>query len=778
MFIHHVQTHLVRCVLALFVLVCFSVSTHAAEQDEYSVFLSGFTAFQNQEYQGAASKMSQFLKDYPDTPLRDMALFWLARAHFRLGEKQEAARCLALFLKEYPDTPLRSAAEPELIALAESFDGKGDSLIARTAEKPVTLENLELFPEQYSDTPLRDAVKPELVAHAQRDDEKNDSLIVRVTEKPTAEAKEQKTSAASSPAVKSFSDQAQTGQVDDGKPPGAGADVTPEITGPTLEMSSLSMKDQAIREYRLVLDKYPGTQAALTAAERLKALQQGDIPPVRQVERIAETNRMEKSATTLTLEVGQFAAADLSLRRYTETCVAGVNVSVPFEVVNRGNGPDSFELDAGLPAEYMPRIASAAHPEAPLTSTPSLAPGESFAGMVAFTVPSAIIDGQRSLYPIKMVSKFDPDISVSKEIPLVFSAPLLRMVVKPDKEIVLPGEVITYRMALLNLGSATAKQVSFSLSYPSHYEPIGPLPAGFRREGRSHLAVDQMEVGSGRRKEFNVVFRLKDDALAGQQLFCRAEVNNSDLKLTEAFLSSPAAVGKVSGVVVKVQNDRRTVLPGQKVVIPVSVSNSGNFLENLTIKTSIPSSIHYVMYRNDGSSIKQTDEVINGSINSLSPGEEASLRIELFAPAKVSDKTEMSFTVTCETASAPNKSATASMQLVYSRPVVTLEMEAKNERLMPGEIAHLILSAINNGSSMAKDVEVLIHLPASIDVVASKPVAFEGKKGEHLWRFPELGPGEKRSIVLAYRIRPGVTAGTNLQIENQFRYKDQQGNLY
>jgi hypothetical protein len=118
------------------------------------------------------------------------------------------------------------------------------------------------------------------------------------------------------------------------------------------------------------------------------------------------------------------------------------------------------------------------------------------------------------------------------------------------------------------------------------------------------------------------------------------------------------------------------------------------------------------------------------------------------------------------------------VHLVYSRPVVTLEMEARNGRLKPGEIAHLVLSAVNNGSGMAKDVEVMCQLPERIEVVASEPGAIDGRKGEQIWRFPDLGPGEKRSIVLAYRVRAGVAAGTSLQIENRLRYKDQQGNSY
>ncbi len=733
-FLHQVHTHWVRFVLALVVLVCFSVSTPAAELDEYSVFIGGFTAFQNQDYQGAASKMSQFLKEYPNTPLRDMALFWLARAHFRLGEKREAARYMALFLKENPDTPLRNAAEPELIALARSYDEKGESIIVCAEEKPVT------------------------------------------------EAKDQKTIVASAPAVRAVAEQSRTEQRGAATFPVPVTGTTPKTIASARTVPSLTMKERAIKQYQSVQEKFPGTQAASLAAERLKGLQVGSPAPDRKPGRVTETLRGGtgggNTANIVNLEVGQYAAADFSVRPITKSREAGMNISVPFEVVNRGNGPDSFILEEGFPTEYKARIAAVAHPELTLASTPQLAPGESFAGIVALTVPAAIVDGQRIAYPIRLVSKFDRDISLSKEISLVFSAPLLRMVVRPDKEIVLPGETVTYKMALLNVGSATAKKISFSLSYPAQYEPVEPLPAGFRRDGMSRLAVDEMEVASGGKKEFTVSFRLRDEALAGQELFCRAELHNSALQLSEAFLSSAAVVGKVAGVVVRVQNERRTVLPGERVVIPVSVVNMGNLRENLTIKTSIPSSMRYAIYRTGGSGVKQTDELVTGSLSSLSPREEVSLKIELFVPASVTDKSETSFTITFEPESDRNKSAVALVHLVYSRPVVTLEMEAKSGRLKPGEIAHLVLTAVNSGSSMAKDVEVMSLLPERIDVVASEPVASDGQKGEHIWQFSELGPGEKRSIVLAYRVRPGVAAGTNLQIENRFRYKDQLGNSY
>ncbi|MRR53686.1 MAG: tetratricopeptide repeat protein [Deltaproteobacteria bacterium] len=726
MIVHQVHTHWVRLVLALVVLVCFSVSTHAAELDEYSVFIGGFTAFQNQDYQGAATKMSQFLKEYPATPLRDMALFWLARAHFRLGEKQEAARYMAQFLKENPDTPLRTAAEPELIALAQGFAEKGDAGGAALDKKPVVA------------------------------------------------AAEQKALVAAAPVARAVTGQ----QPASGKPQATAPVVTPKSTVPERVEPILTMKERAVREYRSVQEKFPGTQAASIAAKRLEELQRGSGDPDGKPEPIAAAKAGDQKSAVVTFEVVQYAAVELTVRPVAERSAAGATISIPFEVVNRGNGADSFGLEDGFPAEYQARIVSAAHPESALASTPQLSPGESFAGMVILTVPAAIIDGQRGTFPIRLVSKFDSDISLSKEVSLVFSAPLLRMAIRPDKQIVLPGETISYKIALLNVGSAVARKISFTFSYPAHYEPVEPLPAGFRRDGTSRLSGEEMDVSSGGRKEFNLAFRLKHDAIAGQELFCRTELHNNVLKLSEAFLSSAAVVGKIHGVTVRIQSGKRTVLPGERLVFPVSVINTGNFRENFSLKTSIPASIRHTIYRTGGSGDKQTDELIVDSIGSLSPKEEATLKIELFVPASSIDKVEESFTITVEPESARNKSAGATVYLVHSRPVVTLEMSASNGRLKPSEVAHLVLNVVNNGSGMAKDVEVISHLPERIDLVASEPVAVGGRTGDHAWRFTELGPGEKRSIVLAYRVRPGVAAGTNMQIENRLSYKDQRGNSY
>src|SRR5208337_649216 len=78
--------------------------------------------------------MNEVLQKYPDSPLRDMAIFWLARSFYKNGDQRNAARYMSQFTKEYPDNPLRATVEDELLALVARYD-KGETL--PTGEAPV-----------------------------------------------------------------------------------------------------------------------------------------------------------------------------------------------------------------------------------------------------------------------------------------------------------------------------------------------------------------------------------------------------------------------------------------------------------------------------------------------------------------------------------------------------------------------------------------------------------------------------------------------------------------
>ena len=691
----------VRFVLALIILVQFSFPAPAAETDEYTVFISGFTAFQNQDYKTAAEKMSLFLKEYPGNPMGDMALFWLARAHFRLGNRQDAARCMARFLRENPDTPLKSAVEDDLLTLARSFE-KG-------------------VPSDAPKSGRRESVA-ERAAPSIPDDRGRES---RRAEKPMS-----------------------------------------------------SPREKAVAEYREIMERYPGTRAAVAAEERLKGLGEAGAVGKAPDGRKSMTDGVGGGRQVLTLEVGQSAAAEFNLTPHAPGGEVGRRISIPFEVINRGNGADSFLLESGFGPEFNPAFASAAKPDVTITATPQLASGERFKGVLLLTIPPADIDGRKNTAAVRVASRFDHDVTLSKDVSILSMAPFVRMVMKPEKERVRPGETVSYRIAILNVGSAPARCVSFTISYPPQYEPVESAPVGFRRESKSVMVSDEVSIGSGERKEYILAFRVKGDALAGQELFCRAEMMNRELKTSETFLSAPAVVERVSGVTARAAMERITLLPGQKAVLPLTVTNAGNVRESIVLKPAVPSGIRYAFYRSGGEVSRQTDETVSDSIGPLSPGEEVSLKLEITAPADGADGSESTVTVAFEPEGDRKNPAAIAIRLNISRPVVEIHMVGRGERLKPGELSHVLLHVVNRGSATARDLEIRGILPDGLEVVAADPSFVVGPKGERLWRLADLGPGEKRTIDLAFRVRPDVAAGTSLRIENLVGYKDQQGNSY
>ncbi len=96
----------------------------AAESADAGQFFAGFNAYQEQEFGTAVEKLSCFIKEHPASPLRDMTLYWLARAFYGNGDRPQAARTMARFLKEYPMHPLTGTAESELLTLATQYESE------------------------------------------------------------------------------------------------------------------------------------------------------------------------------------------------------------------------------------------------------------------------------------------------------------------------------------------------------------------------------------------------------------------------------------------------------------------------------------------------------------------------------------------------------------------------------------------------------------------------------------------------------------------------------
>jgi len=480
----------------------------------------------------------------------------------------------------------------------------------------------------------------------------------------------------------------------------------------------------------------------------------------------------------LTLEVAQYAAFEFNPSVSAAPVEVARPAEFPFEIINRGNGRDSFYLASAFPKEFGVRFAAESNPQQSINQTPPLAPGERFKGRIILTIPATTIDGLRITYPLQAASQFMAEVTQSREISVVASAPLLRAVVKTDKQQLMPGEKTQYRVTVLNVGSAAARDVTLRINHPPQLEPVMPLADGLRQEMKAALVLDGLQLKPGESRDLILPFQVREDALAREELMVRADLINTLLQTSSSFLSNVAHVQPRSDVALRLAEERIIAIPGQTVLLPATVVNRGNQREKFNITAGVPASQKVTIYHDlnrDGS--RQASEPEITTIGPLGPGEEAALLFEIKTPGNAQDGAEAGISVSVAPESAQGRPAVASSRIVFSRPLVQLAMKGRDGRLIPGELLTVELSVINRGSSLARAVEVATTWPEQMELVATES-GIKTASSVVIWRFDELGAGEKRVVKASFRVKPTTTVGTGLQLKSVVNYQDQLGNRY
>ena len=986
-----ISLKLCRNILIRFLVVLVIISSllvppgFCQETEDSQVFISGFNAYQQKDYATAIEKMNEVLQKYPDTPLRDMALFWLSRSYFKGGNQQEAARFMSQFSKEYPDNPLKGTVEEDLLNLVARYE-RGEKLpagapIAKSAEKQAAVQKAKLEKERLAqekaekdrlaqkqaeqqrlakakaeqeriasekaeqarlaalkaEEERKAAAEATLMAAAQREQQRiiaekaeqerlaqdklaaekaeqqrlaatkaaeerkavelaeqqrlerekaeqlriaalqseeerrsaekaeQDKLATEKAERErlaalaaeqqrlaavkaeeerqaaelaakerlaTANAEQERLAALKSEEERKLAEKAELERIavlkaEEERIAVAAAEAAraasakQEQTRLAAEQAAqkaegarlaaakqqelervaaaqaeqlvlakqrdaeekiraerMVLREKAIAQYKSVIEKYPGTNAAAVAAAKLQELGVAVALPT-QLAAVEQKAAQPENAQVLKLEVAQYAGFEFNLLPRSQSYDVASRINVPFEVVNRGNGSDSFYFESGFPPEFSANFASADTPDQNINQTPVLAPGDTFRGIVTMTIPASSIDGLRITHPIKIASRFMSEASQSREVYMVAAAPLLRAVLKTDKTQPLPGEKMVYRVAVLNVGSTVAQNVTLRLNFPPQLEPVDYAAAGFKQEMKAVLVYDGLQVNSGESKEFTVTFQLKDDSLAGQELLCRAELISNPLKTTAVFISNPSSVQPQHGIAVRSSSDRLVVIPGQIITVPFVVTNTGNVREKFRIVSTVKGAQEAIVFNDlnrDG--IKQASDPVISELGPLAPKEEVSIVMEVKTTANAADGAEGSLQVAFSPEGDAARAAEGSARLIYSRPVLQMAMAGRDGRLRPGEVASFDLTITNHGSNLARVVELQSAWPEQLELVATDPVNSSVSNGNILWKFNELGAGEKRTIKVSFRVKSGTGVGTNIQVKNILKYEDQLGNRY
>ncbi len=836
-----------------------AVPVFAQETEDAQIFLSGFNAYQQKKYPVAVTRLSEVLKKYPETPLRDMTLFWLARSHYKAGNLQDAGRYMAQFSREYPDNPLKNTVEEELLTLAglhersqtaalqqdevakqrAAAEAEQEKLAAlkreeerlvrerAEAEKLAALqaaEKTERLAQEKAAEERRAAAKREEERIAKEKLEAERQIALKVEEErltreraeservaAVKKAEEQRQAALEAERQKLADQKAEEERLarEKAELERVAAVKAAEEKRLAAEKAAAAMaeqkerelaiarkaeaeqraaekvrqdkdvlKEKAIVEYKGILDRFPGTRASQVAAARLKELGVAVALPaaVSSAPAAAET---AGAGQMLTLEVAQYAAFEFDVQSPTRPVDVAHKAVIPFEVQNRGNGNDSFYLASGFPAEFGARFVAASDPEQAINQTPVLASEERFKGLLLVSIPPSGIDGLRFAYPVKAASQFAGEASRSRIVTLAAAAPLLRAVVKTDNLQVLPGEKVQYRIAVLNVGSTTARDVTLRVNFPAQYQPVEYSAAGFRQEMNAALVLDGLTLNPGESRDLTATFQLKDESLAKEELVVRADLLNNVLQTRATFLSNATLVLPFSAVVVRMADERIIAIPGQTVTIPARVINKGNYRERF--KLAVPSTpFRNVVICNDlnRDGARQAGEPEVTVVGPLGPNEEMALLLEVATPQSAQDGTHEKLTLTATPESGAGQVVTAESLLGYSRPVVQLTMKGREGRMVPGELLNVELNVRNHGSNLAKLVELDVRWPDQVELVTADTAACRSQSGGSSWCFSELGAGEKRVVKASFRIKSGTGVGTGVQLKSVLSYQDHVGNRY
>ena len=295
---------------------------------------------------------------------------------------------------------------------------------------------------------------------------------------------------------------------------------------------------------RAAAQKVRNDQLAVERAIALKAEQERLARERAERERIArdkaEAERKERDRLAAIKAAKEAIKLVIGVSSGNRPIEAGGTGQIPLELINRGTKREEFLLSVPVSKEYAALLTSPEKSAGQMERL-TLAPGEKHKVNLTFRMPSDRVDGFKALLQIKAVSATYNDVTFSKEAAVTASAPLVRVVAKPQTARVARGETAKYRISVLNAGSLTAQGLSVRVIIPSELDFVDASGADFRQAaGIVTFRVDALETGH--LKELRISATVRESVVEKQEMRLQVEVINGQLQRKEIFTSSPAVV--------------------------------------------------------------------------------------------------------------------------------------------------------------------------------------------------------------------------------------------
>jgi len=220
---------------------------------------------------------------------------------------------------------------------------------------------------------------------------------------------------------------------------------------------------------------------------------------------------------------------------------AGQKAEIPFQIVNQGSADETFLLETSAPPEYRLglKIAGQAEEKRSRITVGTVTPVK---GSIMIRMPPDKVDGYKTILSLRAVSEKSPRIENISEIQVITVAPLVRVVTKPEKQKLAPGEKTRYRVTVLNVGMLSAKGLTVRVYLPAQMDFIGPPGSPFILEAPGKVVFNVENLGTGKLAEYIMDVKIREGSSFGQELRCKVEVINNQLQTKEVFTSTAAVI--------------------------------------------------------------------------------------------------------------------------------------------------------------------------------------------------------------------------------------------
>jgi uncharacterized repeat protein (TIGR01451 family) len=243
-------------------------------------------------------------------------------------------------------------------------------------------------------------------------------------------------------------------------------------------------------------------------------------------------------------------------------------------------------------------------------------------------------------------------------------------------------------------------------------------------------------------------------------------------------------VGKVPAARIDAVSVGLTTTPGDTTYIPFIVRNPGNTADSYELRVTAPGAPSATIYADtNGDGQHQDSEPTVAQTSQLDPqGGQFPVLLRVQIPANTPDRQQYSYNMVARSLTSNRVASEASSVLTVATPRVRVRTEQVSDSSAPGDSLFYRLVLVNEGSGLAKNLLVTEMLPEALQFVNSDPTLnpqdASGNAQRITWHVAELAPGDTSVLRIAVRLRPNLTAETNLQTRHTLSYQDSNGNGY